>query len=297
VSCGQHQTQACDVSPFLRYQPHRFSSAIVAPGTEEGIHDVPNTSSIFAFCKKMCETGGSWNHGIICPLARFKLHAVQAVTHSSDHYTGFRDAMKRTSNLRKEGLPVLNPAVSKLTHSQLYVLDALRSHFHERPPGTDPRDANTFYSFHGCRWEFVRNMCHHGIVNARSKDPGFFGSGFYTTLNIEYAARYARGEFDPSGAERETRDGCYPVIMFACFVSVVYPVTPEVDYGTPQCTKAGHSQFYGKPLNTGCDCHVSCVHEAKHFQAVDRSACQYVEVVIDQNIQVLPVAVLWMQRI
>jgi hypothetical protein len=283
------------MSPFVRYQPHRFGSTAIPSGAGDDILDLPNTSSLFAFCEAMCETGGSWNYGVVSPVARFKLSAVQAVIHSASRYIGFEDELTRTSHLRKTGMPILNFAIRQLEKSQLNVLDALRSQFQERRPGTDPRSANTFYAFHGCRCEYVENICRHGIVNARAKDPGFFGSGCYTTLSIEYAARYARGDFDTSGIPRTTREGRYPVIMFACFVSMAYPVTP-LDYGKEPGIEAGKSDYFGRPLKTGFDCHVICVNEANGFQAVDRNECQYVEVVIEQKCQMLPVAVLWLER-
>jgi hypothetical protein len=242
----------------------------------------------------MCETGGSWNQGIINPVARFKLRAVEAITHSPARYIGYDDLLKRTSALRKTGMSLLNPANSQLTRSQLCVLDALRSQFHERPPGTDPRCVNTFYSFLGCKWDYVESICLHDVVNARAKDAGFFGSGFYTSLNIEYAARYAKGQFDPTGEPRATRDGCVPVIMFACFVSMAYPIT-RADYRVVDGVVSGSCDYYGQPLKTGYDAHVICVNEASGFQAVERTECQYVEVVIEQKSQVLPVAVLWLE--
>jgi hypothetical protein len=56
-------TQMCRTTPFVRYQPHRCSLGVVAADTEEGIHEVANTSPLFAFCDAMCATGGGLNQG------------------------------------------------------------------------------------------------------------------------------------------------------------------------------------------------------------------------------------------
>jgi hypothetical protein len=259
------------------------------------MYDMPNTSALYAYCDAICETGGSWVHGVINPVAKYRLCSVQAVAHAPGRYFGYEDELRRTSNNRLTGFQFFNFAIRQLEKSQLHVLDSLRSQFQERAAGTDPRCANTFYTFHGCRREHVENICRNGIVATRATDAGYFGSGCYSTLNIEYAARYSRGDFDDPPAPRPTPDGRYPVIMFACFVSMAYPVTP-VDYGHVAGTEEGYSDFFGRPLKNGFDCHVICVNEGSGFQAVERSECQYVEIVIDQQNRMLPVAVLWFER-
>jgi hypothetical protein len=285
----------CHSSPFVRYQPHRCSPSVVA-ADGRGIHDVSNTSPLFAFCEAMCMTGGSCIHGVSNRIAGYRLSLVQAVTHSLGRYMGYEDELLRSSNNRKTGMQFFNYAIRELEKNQLHVLDSLRSHFQERAPGTDSRSANTFYSFHGCRCEHVENICENGIVATRATDAGYFGSGCYSTLNMEYAARYAYGEFDDPSVARTSRNGRYPVIMFACFVSMAYPLTPR-DYGNVVGIDPGYSDYFARPLKTGFDCHVVCVNEASGFQAVERPECQYVEVVIEQQSRMLPVAVLWFERI
>jgi hypothetical protein len=283
------------VSPFQRYKAHLLYPAITGSHEPPGIYDVSSTS-LFSFCRSICDTGGSLVHGVVNPVAGFRLERVQAVVHSLGRIVGYEDDLSRSSSSRLTGLPYFNaPIWDQLDKSQLHVLDALRSHFLERPPGQDPRSVNMFHSFHGCRREHVENICRNGIVAVKATDAGYFGSGCYSTLNVEYAARYARGEFDSPPTQRPSPDGCYPVIMFACFVGMAYPVTP-IDYGNVAGIVAGSSDFFGRPLKPGFDCHVACVNQSSGFQAVSRADCQYVEVVIEQKIQMLPVAVLWFQR-
>jgi hypothetical protein len=284
------------VCPYQRYQPHLLCPGIIPDGARPGVHDVPATSSLFTLCNSMCVTGGRCVLGIPSPVQPFRLASVQAVTHRPARVIGYEDKLYRMSNNRKTGLPYFNfPVRDQLDKDQLHVLDSLRSMFQERAPGTDPRGANTYYSFHGCRVEHVQNVCENGIVATQATDAGYFGSGCYSTLNVEYAARYARGDFDdPSAASRTSVNNCFPVIMFACAVSMAYPVT-QLDYGNVHGTQMGFSDFFGRSLKPGFDCHVICVNETAGFQAVGRRDCEYVEVVIAQESQMLPVAVLWFE--
>jgi hypothetical protein len=284
------------ISPYRRYQPYLLCPGIVADDAAPGLHDMATTSSLFPMCNSVCTTGGRCVLGVPSPVHEFRLAAVQAVVHDTDRINGYKNKLVRMSNNRKTGLPYFNfPVRDQLEKDQLHVLDALRSQFQERAPGTDPRDVNTFYSFHGCRAEHVQNVCENGIVATQATDAGYFGSGCYSTLNVEYAARYARGDFDDSSpGPRTTPNGRYPVIMFACAVAMAYPVT-RVDYGNVPGTQMGYSDFFGRALKPGFDCHVICVNETAGFQAVSRPDCHYVEVVIAQESQMLPVAVLWFE--
>jgi hypothetical protein len=192
-------------------------------------------------------------------------------------------------NKRQIGHSHFNFETTSLNAAQLQVLAVLRERFQEREPGTETRAMNRFYSFHGTIPEIVSHVCRDSLVAVRSTDAGYFGTGCYSTLNIEYALSYACG--DHFG---ERKPGPYPVVMFACSVGMAYPVTRGVDYSP---AGDGVSNFFGKPLKPGLDCHVVCVNAASGYQAVDRDRCAYVEVVIDQESQMLPVAVLWFEDI
>jgi hypothetical protein len=281
--------KATAAEPFRRYQPYLLSADVVSEDLPAGIHDVPTSSTLFAMGAALCRIGGRCIQGTLSPVQGFALAAIQAVKHGDRRIVGYEDKLERMSNNRKTGLPYFNfPIREQLDKDQLHVLDALRSQFQERAPGVDPRGANTFYSFHGCRVEHVQNVCENGIVAVQALDDGYFGSGCYSTLNVEYAARYARGDFDVPRTVRQSLNGRYPVIMFACAVSMAYPITPK-NYGNVDGAPLGFSDFFGRPLKPGFDCHVVCVNEATGYQAVNRSDCQYVEIVMSES-QMLPVA-------
>jgi hypothetical protein len=125
------------------------------------------------------------------------------------------------------------------------------------------------------------------IVATQATDAGYIGSGCYAALNVEYAVRYARGDFDDPPRVRQTPNGRYPVIMFACAVGIAYPVTPK-NYGNVDGVPMGFSDFFARPLKQGFDCHVICVNESTGYQAVNRPDCQYVEIVMAES-QMLPV--------
>jgi hypothetical protein len=283
--------------PFQQFAPHRLAPGILPWNAGRGIHSVPPTSLLHQYCRSLCEHGGSWTHGL-SPVAGFRLSSVQAVVHNEDYYGGYTSKQGRLLDLRVGGGEYFNFSTrSQLTFEQLLVLCTLRDQFQERAPGCNPKAANTFYCFHGPMREHVESICRNGMIATSTFDSGYFGRGCYSTLNIEYAVRYARGDFDPPEKRRPpSADGRYPVIMFAASVSMAYPVTPVVDYGHAAGVPIGCSDFYGKPLKRGYDCHVICVNQSAGWQAVNRERCQYVEIVIEQESQMLPVAVLWFER-
>jgi hypothetical protein len=261
---------------------------------------VPPTSPLHTYCRALCEQGGSWRDGP-SPVAGFRLSSVQAVVHNDAYYYGYTNKQERLFNLRQGGGEYFNFATrTRLSLEQLLVLSTLRDKFQERAPDANPKAVNTFYCFHGPRPEHVESICRNGMVATGSLDSGFFGCGCYSTLNIEYAAKYARGDFDsPDNRRPAAAGGRYPVIMFAASVSMAYPITPDVDYGHvlhPPEVPEGSSDLFGRPLKRGFDCHVVCVNQSTGWQAVNRDMCQYVEIVIEQESQMLPIAVLWFER-
>ena len=51
--------------------------------------------------------------------------------------------------------------------------------------------ANVVFSWHGCPSQFLENVCRDGPRALRFTDGGFFATGSYTALELDYAARYA----------------------------------------------------------------------------------------------------------
>jgi hypothetical protein len=216
--------------------------------------------------------------------------AVQAILPEPQMYSAYESRLQIMLTQRQRGGEYFSFPTKDMDNNQLAVLFFLREQFHERRPGTELKAPNTFYCFHGPRREHLESVCSTGLVATKTSDAGDFGSGSYVTLNIEYAIKYSVGELDGADNKRSlSPDGRYPVIMFAGSVGMAYPVTREVDYAVG----SNRSNFFGRPLQRGFDCHVACVSQRKGFQAVSSQECQYVEVVVDQQAQLLPIAVLW----
>jgi hypothetical protein len=265
---------------------------VLPPDAQPGLHEVDKTSPLFSFCEGLCLSGGRW-YLSPTPVVGYRLVAVQAVVHTPSMYTAYEHRQQIMLALRQRGGLYFNFPVEAMEQSQLEVLRCLSEHFHERSVDTDPKAPNTFYCFHGPRTDHIESICSAGLVGTGGIDAGYFGSGCYSTLNIEYAIKHSQGVYDEIGRQRIFADGPYPVIMFAAAVGMVYPVTPELDYVAEFSQK--HSNFYGRPLRRGFDCHVACVSEGRCFEAVSRDECEYMEVVIDQQSQMLPLAVMWFE--
>lgn len=282
--------------PFQRYRHHVLLPEVLPSGCSgSGVFTVPETSALHTFCRALCTTGGSWRDRA-AGVANFRLVSVQAIVHDDEVVTMYTANQNKMSRLRQHGGDYFNFATHTFTAEQLHVLSLLRDQFQERAPGpNNSRGVNTLYCYHGPKREHIASICANGMVATRATDAGFFGCGCYSTLNIEYAVRYAHGDFDAEGT-RPSPDGRYPVIMFAATVGMVYPVTPGTDYGNVVGIPPRHSDYFGRPLKEGFDCHMACVSQASGFQAVNREQCDYVELVIEQQVQMLPLAVLWFEE-
>jgi hypothetical protein len=310
----RYHSHGTSTAAFQRFKPHLLVPGIVPPASAPGVHSVEIYSPLFRHCQRLCETGGSYNdhNGRYNSVAGFRLVQVQAVVHDNIPHAAFDARQHKLSRLRMSDQRTLfNPNVSDFTSSQFSVLSMLREQFLERPPGTQPCAPNSFYCFHGPRPENLYDVCMNGVVGTRSLDGGYFGSGCYATLNIEYALRYVHGDFDERGGYTRrfpAADGRYAVVMLAACTGATYPITPEVDYDYPLTAdrpsavstmspplKSERCKYFGSRLKTGYDCHVVCVNEANGLQAVSKKDCQYIEVVMDQEWSLLPVAVLWFE--
>jgi hypothetical protein len=272
--------------PFERYHPYRFKAHIFPDTAIAGRrYAVDEGSSLHSFCVNMGKTSGHWleDKHMVDPLLQLcQVEAIYPTTYAVPalDYTVHKKSTLRHNNIKNT---TFNHDTSTFTVEQLRVLDALRHCFLEREPGTPMRKSHFVYCFHGARLDALDNICDAGLVALRKQDTGFYGAGIYTTLNMEYAARYACGDYDKPKAKRVGRasDGAYPVILMVASVGMAYPVTPDVD-----------RHLLGTPIKPGFDCHVACVREGNEV-AVNRHDCKYVELVFDQEAQLLPLAVLW----
>jgi hypothetical protein len=283
--------------PFQQFRRHLYRPGIVTPANNSSrfVRTDPN-SELYVYMLSL--VGGSW---LLAPSAvsGFELEAVDAVAADVSLIQQFEARLRRMSHARGSLQEYFNADTSKFNADQLRVLALLRERFHKHLPGSSKTDAHTIYVFHGPRREHVDSICNHGLVATSALDAGYFGApGLYTTFNVEYAVRYAFGDYDKTNPRPPATDGLYPVIMFAGAVSMAYPITPAEDYEVDETGKrAPFSKYFGKPLKRGFDCHVACVSDANEGQAVNSEECQYVEIVMDQEAQLVPLAVLWFRKV
>lgn len=296
-------------SPFQKYRPHALTPEILSlfPGNHPGIHDMRHYHDggvTMAFCQELCRTGGARDEkGGFGPVRGFYLDSVDLILQPHDVHTAYEQRVAKISKLRQTGLGFFNRAATEFDAQQLHVLNMLKAHYHELPPETKLDSARTFYAYHGPKFENLESICMNGMV-CSPMDAGYFGAGCYTTLNMEYAIRYAAGDFDvkpadasqtPAPQRKLSPDGRIPIILYAASCGQAYPVTPTMDYDTPG---AGHSRFFGKLLQPGFDSHVICVSHKRGFrgEAVTAEECQFVEIVTAQETQLLAIAVLWFAK-
>jgi hypothetical protein len=296
-SSNQNQNQGT-VSPFVADKPYQIDLAkngVNAPSDANAFGTIlpaASSSPLFLEAKRLFRLGGS-SFPTICGVANFTLETVDII------YTtvaGFEVRKNRLQQLRSQAGSLFNPASGAFTAEQLQSLIAFRDRFLSRSSSADPKSPNLINVFHGTRINRLQSVVN-GLVAVRATDAGFFGSGCYTTTSIEYAARYAVGEFNPNANDFTPRDdGCYPVVWCVAAVGVCYPLTREVDYSKKRVHDGMQvSDYFGSPLHPGYDCHCVAVNESAGFQAVPRNMMQYMEIVFDQEVQVLPIAVLWVK--
>ncbi len=288
------------VSPFVADKPYQIDLAkngVTAPSNPNAfgsiLSAVLQTSPLFLEAKRLFRVGGS-SFPSICGVANFTLEKVEVIF--SDIAT-LEGRMRRLQQLRTQAGNLFNPVTGSFSAEQLQLLISLRDSFLPRSPSADPKTPNLINVFHGTRVDRLKSVAN-GLVAVRSTDAGYFGSGCYTTTSIEYAAKYASGEFDTtsSGPYPKNADGCYPVVWCVAAVGVCYPLTREVDYSKKRVHDGMQvSDFFGMPLQRGYDCHCVAVNESAGFQAVARDKMQYMEIVFDQEVQILPIAVLWVK--
>jgi hypothetical protein len=290
--CDQEMVATMAFRPF---RPHVLAPGIVPdPAPPHGaMVPVAPDSPLFQLCQALCRTRGSF-----CPdpmsVAGFELVRVDAVANSDGHIAAYEARQEVLKRLRTSGHEAFNPDTQDFSVPKLDVLLSLLGVMQERKPDADPRSPRTLYVFHGPRLANLASICENGIVALGETDAGYFGLGCNVTLNIEYAANNARGDYTYGALQDRVADGCVPVIMLAATVGLAFPVTPDEDY--PESCFHGHSKWFGKPLKRGFDCHVACVSQRQRLEAVQRPDCEYMELVVGQESQLLPVAVLWLRE-
>jgi hypothetical protein len=98
-------------------------------------------------------------------------------------------------------------------------------------------------AWHGTPQGNLMSVCSGGPQPLRTTDGGYFGVGSYFALEAACAIRYCRAQREPTAT----------LLLFACSVSQVYPVTLERDYPLDVADPArfGRSRFFASPGSVG----------------------------------------------
>jgi hypothetical protein len=203
---------------------------------------------------------------------------------------------------------------------QVTVLTRLRNIF---IPQTQYKKTNFVFLFHGCAPNTATQICRGGLADLRRTDGGFFGSGVYLTPEAQYAALYASA-LNPK--IQPTEFGEFSVIMAASAIGLAYPITRK-DYNFPaenamysissyHCAfpikQEAITQYNGgqrqqilvelskredKALKPAFDAHFIGINASKwKYQACPPAEIEYDEIVIKEESQVLPIAIIYFKN-
>eukprot|EP00759_Apiculatamorpha_spiralis_P021022 PhF_6_TR26142/c0_g1_i1/m.37028 len=147
--------------------------------------------------------------------------------------------------------------------------------------------------YHATTLDVAKSILSGGFISFATLDPGYFGKGLYFSPDLEYVRNLyyeqkirkweeKKNNASPGG---ETFESCIPVIL-CCYVVVrhVFPVTSM--------------EYYGRPNRGGYDAHVVVVQNTTGMEYRPTPPSEwnkkptFVEVVVFQSSQILPVAIL-----
>jgi hypothetical protein len=251
------------------------------------------TSPLHVHVEMLTRTRGAFSKGCYRPIAGFTLVGVDVVVPTAAQVVVFEERLRVLSERRKNPGGAFNPEKLRVVEKQ-EVLHLVHDLCCPPLPGSQRNSARVVHTFHGTRVGLVQALIASGLASLGTTDEGFFGAAIYTTPNMDYAAAYARGDFDtPTKTVRAGRpsDGAYPVLLLACAVGLVYPITRPDDYAK---RTDGYSDYFGAPMRGPYDCHAACVDDDT-YQAVPVRDAQYVELAVQQESSLIPLAVLWMK--
>jgi serine/threonine protein kinase/Leucine-rich repeat (LRR) protein len=206
-------------------------------------------------------------------LSRCGVRRVQLVQHD-DRDVFWRIHRAEAASLKWNHALRASPPSSTAAKAARAVLDAFAATTapHLQPlvnasaNGSNDGRSQIVFAWHGTPETNIDAVCRDGLRRLPSRDHGFFGIGVYLAMEAAYARPYARATSDQDPAT---------LILYACSVSQVYPVTVEADYRTPTEDLSrddfGMSRFYGKPLEAKFDAHFVPVRDCGSFHPWDDS--------------------------
>lgn len=170
---------------------------------------------------------------------------------------------------------------------------------------------NIVFMWHGTSQKICQTICENGIEDLRTVDGGYFGAGIYLTPQFDYAKSFSINHQPPAGSAVKsfdsgtpsTNNGMVSVVLCAAVVGLTYAITLEADCPnwTPGCHSpdARKSRFNSnlsepradKAILHGFDSHFVAVGHPDG-QVENPLSAIYHELVLRQNSQVLPIAII-----
>mmetsp|Transcript_147146 Transcript_147146/g.274063 ORF Transcript_147146/g.274063 Transcript_147146/m.274063 type:complete len:631 (-) Transcript_147146:49-1941(-) len=192
--------------------------------------------------------------------------------------------------------PIFDPQMPKNVHKQQLTSYLLSRFDTQRLAGPGLTKANVLLVWHGPSAEAAaRSIAKHGFAPLSDSDPGYHGSGRYTSLESAYACMYA-SEY-PAPKDPSSK-GDWPVVLCAGVVGVAYPVTPcrdDFPEGSLPPKDPTCCLYYGAPLQTKFDTHIIPVR-GPDYLAVEPRLADYHELVFREDAQLLPIALVWFKK-
>lgn len=150
------------------------------------------------------------------------------------------------------------------------------------------QNANILTTWHGLEERNLDAVLKMGLAALQTTDQGFWCKGIYSTTSPEYACFYSTGEIESDHARP---DGC--VLLCLSSVGLAYPVCRKDYANGPKCTLEGGA------ILAPCDMHVAVVNPDEGYQAASDPTARgcYLEVAIEQESQILPLAVVYFERV
>jgi len=179
--------------------------------------------------------------------------------------------------------------------------------------------------WHGCSPGSCYSICKGGAKDLRQTDGGFFGGGIYLTPDCEYAADYSTGSLSLTPVTPNER-GEFTILLCLTVVGLTYPISRKTDYDFPdefqpwsickyhcsypisaeaiQKAKNNDTSLINKALQirndktlfSGFDSHFVCVARRFNYQAARVEDEDFSELVVKEEGQVLPLAVVYFKN-
>jgi len=149
----------------------------------------------------------------------------------------------------------------------------------------------------GINSKTVPSVCETGFADLRKTDKGYFGAGIYSTLQAEYARRYAMGLHSQEPVP-PNENGEYTLILSWAAVANTYPVTRQEDYNKKKIASDFFDPEVGHALLPGFDSHCTTVDPSQNYQAASdiSKTSNYDELVVKESQQMLPQFVVYFKK-